>query len=545
MDFFAAQDLARRKTKWLVFYYILALICMVIGIYVVVIVAFNVGSNLPAEAGGDSDFGEYQLSFWHPGIFLLVALLNTAVVGLGSLSKIVELRGGGGQQVASLMGGRPVQPTTNDRGERMLLNVVEEMALASGVSVPPVYVMDGEPGINAFAAGYSPADAVIGVNRGTIDQLNRDELQGVIAHEFSHILNGDMRMNIRLIGILYGIQLVATIGYFVMRMTGGRRRSSDDNKGAAAILVLGIALLVFGSIGQLFARLIKSSISRQREYLADASAVQFTRYPDGIGGALKMIAAASHGSAIESAEAESLSHMFFASCFKSQLSNMFSTHPPLITRIKKLDGNFTGNFREYVEARQRMASARERVRGGNKKEKQEAASKFPAPFPAPGGDFFPMEIAERFSIHPALLIAAIGAPTQEDVEYSKSLISQIPKPLFAASHQVFTARCVAFATLLDEDESMRREQLDFIAKDEGPSSVEMTMKIWPLINKLDLALRLPLMEILQGALCDLSPNSICDSVRPYRILSRLTCRFHCSSSLFVITCSCILIEDFR
>ncbi len=296
--------------------------------------------------------------FFNPAVFAIVAAVNLLVIGLGSLYKTNELRGGG-QQVAALMGGTRVPASTTDLAERRLLNVVEEMALASGVSVPPVYIMNNEPGINAFAAGYSPADAVIGVNRGTIEQLNRDELQGVIAHEFSHILNGDMRMNIRLIGVLFGIQILAMIGYFLLRAfgTGGRRSSNDDGKGAGAILAIALAFFVFGSIGQFFARLIKASISRQREYLADASAVQFTRYPDGLGGALKIIGGSVTGSVVRSEEAESLSHMFFANGLKSHLGGLLSTHPPLVPRIQKLDSHFDGNFQGYLKVRQKMAIA--------------------------------------------------------------------------------------------------------------------------------------------------------------------------------------------
>ena len=292
MDFFAAQDLSRSKTKWLFLLYVLAIIAIVAGIYLVLVLVFAMGA--PDNMG----------LVFNLELLVGVTLFTLLVIGGGSLYKTLELRSGG-EQVATSVGGVRVHPGTTDLQERRLLNVVEEMALASGVSVPPVYIIDGEPGINAFAAGYSPSDAVIGVNRGTIETLNRDELQGVIAHEFSHILNGDMRMNIRLIGVLFGIQVLTLIGYFIFRSVGsGRRRRSRSNKdsGQAIILILAVAgaLVAFGLIGQLFARLIKASISRQREYLADASAVQFTRDPNGIGGALKMIGVSSAGSVVKS-----------------------------------------------------------------------------------------------------------------------------------------------------------------------------------------------------------------------------------------------------
>ena len=287
MDFFAAQELRRRKTKWLIALYLLAVLSIIIGIYVVISIGLGfANTRIAAEVGGDPNgpMSAEVFSLFNPQLFGIVAGLNLLVIGGASFSKIIELRGGG-EHVASSLGGIRVPASTNNPAERQLLNVVEEMAIASGISVPPVYILRHEPTINAFAAGFTPADAVIGVNQGTLDALNRDELQGVIAHEFSHILNGDMRINIRLIGILFGIQMLATIGYFVLRGMGGgyghrRQRSNGDGKGGAgAILVIALALLVFGAIGQFFAKWIKATLSRQREYLADASAIQFTRNP--------------------------------------------------------------------------------------------------------------------------------------------------------------------------------------------------------------------------------------------------------------------------
>ncbi len=489
MDFFAAQELRRRKTKWLVLLYVLAVTLIILGIYAVIAIAL--GFAKPSSRG----LGE----FFNPGLFAIVAAVNLLVIGLGSFYKTAELRGGG-QQVASLMGGTRIPASTTDLAERRLLNVVEEMALASGVSVPPVYIMGNEPGINAFAAGYSPADAVIGVNRGTIEQLNRDELQGVIAHEFSHILNGDMRMNIRLIGVLFGIQILAMIGYFMLRAfgTGGRRSSSqNDNKGAGAILAIALAFLIFGSIGQFFARLIKASISRQREYLADASAVQFTRYPDGLSGALKIIGGSSTGSVIKSQEAESLSHMFFANGLAAHLGGLLSTHPPLVPRIQKLDRNFDGDFRGYLKVRQSMAEARAKRRALEERQQKRQPL-------TPIGAMFPKEIAERFSIDPDFLIAAIGAPNQKDVQRSRELIDNLPSEVTVAAQDAYSARCVAFATLLSDDGSMREQQLKLIRNTEGQRSLDSTLKLIPIVEQLHLVFRLPVLELIQKSLSDLS-----------------------------------------
>ena len=225
---------------------------------------------------------------------------------------------------------------SGDQVERKVLNVVEEMALASGLPVPPVFMMDREQGINAFAAGYQPEDAVIGVTRGCVEQLSRDELQGVIAHEFSHILNGDMRLNIRLIGIVHGILLVGLIGYYTLRIaaaSGGRRSSNNKGGGGLAFLGLGLGLMAIGFIGTLIGNLIKAAVSRQREFLADASAVQFTRDPNGIAGALKKIGGLNTGSKVTVAKAAEASHMFFA----EGVSELFATHPPLAKRIARID----------------------------------------------------------------------------------------------------------------------------------------------------------------------------------------------------------------
>jgi Zn-dependent protease with chaperone function len=206
------------------------------------------------------------------------------------------------------------------------------MAIAAGMPVPPVYLIR-ENSINAFAAGFGIHDAVIGINQGTIDLLNRQELQGVVAHEFSHILNGDMRINLRIIALLNGILILGIIGGGLMR---GSMFSRSRDRGA--LIALGIGLLVIGYGGTFFGQLIKAAVSRQREYLADASAVQFTRSTQGIANALKKIGAHSTGSRIESPQADENSHLFFGAI--RSFSSMMATHPPLEARIKALDPNW-------------------------------------------------------------------------------------------------------------------------------------------------------------------------------------------------------------
>lgn len=330
MDFFGHQDSARKRTGWLVALYGLAVTGIVLSMYGVVLLVFGV-----SEADG-------REGLWQADVFLWVTFGVLAVVLLGSLFKTAQLSGGGAA-VARSLGGRPVLPNTTDPDERKLLNVVEEMALAAGVAVPQVYLLDNEKGINAFAAGFSPRDAIIGVTRGGVRELTRDELQGVIAHEFSHIVNGDMRLNIRLMGVLFGILMLTVIGRILLRTAylgggSGRSRGSGNNKrGSNPLPFLGVAMIIIGYIGVFFANLIKSAVSRQREFLADASAVQYTRNPAGLAGALKRIGGFAQGAKISNVHASEASHLFFGEALGNSLFGFFATHPPLQERIRRLD----------------------------------------------------------------------------------------------------------------------------------------------------------------------------------------------------------------
>ena len=273
---------------------------------------------------------EAQLVLWNPQLFLVATVGTLSVIALGSGFKTLELAQGG-STVATMLGGRLVDPTTSDPDERKLRNVVEEMAIAAGVPVPQVYLLPEERGINAFAAGHSTSDAVVAVTAGAVRLLTRDELQGVIGHEFSHILNGDMRLNLRLMGIIFGILCLTVIGRVLLYT---RSRSSKDKN---PLPLLGLALIVIGWVGVFFGRLIQAAVSRQREFLADASSVQFTRNPAGLAGALKKIGGLEFGSKLEAAHAEEASHMFFGNGMGESFFHMMDTHPPLAERIKAID----------------------------------------------------------------------------------------------------------------------------------------------------------------------------------------------------------------
>ena len=268
MDFFGQQERAKRRTGWLVALFAVAVTLIVGMVYLAAALALR-GPEV-ASAGA-------PLQWWDPGLFALVAVGVGAIVGVASGVRVLSLRSGG-SAVAEMMGGRVVSPETSDPDERRLFNVVEEMALASGVPVPVVYVLPDEPAINAFAAGYALEDAVVAVTAGALHDLTRDELQGVVAHEFSHLLNRDSRLNLRLTGLIFGILALGLAGRLLLRgswhIGGGKR-----NQGALIVLAVGLALFLTGYLGVLFGRIIRAAVSRQREVLADAAAVQFTRNP--------------------------------------------------------------------------------------------------------------------------------------------------------------------------------------------------------------------------------------------------------------------------
>ena len=369
-SFLQYQEQARKRTKWLVLLYALCLCCIVAVFYFIPVgtmwwAATNGGRYVsPAEANA---------ILWQPQILLWVVGIVGTIVGVASLGKTVQLSAGGAK-VAESLGGRRVLPNTRDRAERRLLNVVEEMAIASRIAIPAVYVLDKEPGINAFAAGYSPSDASVTVTAGALEHFNREELQAVVGHEFSHILNGDMRLNIRLIATIFGIICIAVLGRIVARVgwevlrTTRPRRSKDDNSGVAiglGIAAIGLAVWLIGSVGVFFGRLLQATISRQREWLADASSVQFTRNPHGMAAALKVIGASANHGLVQNPKAAEISHMFFASGF----AGLFATHPPLEARIARYDPDFRGDYGETFRILQRRAALR--AAGASEKEDED------------------------------------------------------------------------------------------------------------------------------------------------------------------------------
>ncbi|MDR1191560.1 MAG: M48 family metallopeptidase [Verrucomicrobiales bacterium] len=327
MDFFERQAQARKSTRWLVVYFALA-------------VALTIGALYLAAVAGLAEFGSAPVRWWDASLAIGVTLTVGAIVALGSTVRTFQLIGGGGV-IATELGGTPLNPLTPDLDEQKLYHIVEEMSIAAGVPMPKIYVLQNEPGINAFAAGQRSSDTAIGVTRGAIEQLTRDELQGVIGHEFSHILNGDMKLNMRLACLTFGILFISLTGQLLLRSLAYARvnNTGKKNNGGLLLLILaaGLALLVIGAIGYFFTRVIQAAVCRQREFLADASAVQFTRNPAGIAGALKKIARLPRHGALTTPQAAKAGHFLFSSGSAGWWEHLFSTHPPLAERIAAID----------------------------------------------------------------------------------------------------------------------------------------------------------------------------------------------------------------
>jgi Zn-dependent protease with chaperone function len=505
MDFFDRQDRARKNTGRLVLLFLIAVVLIVIAINAVVAVVFGVWDVFSFE----QDYTyvtrpdapappTHQQTHIPWEIFLYVTAGTLVAIGGGSLYKTAALSAGG-SAVAEMLGGRPLPDSPDDPDALKLRNVVEEMSIASGVPVPGIYVMENERAINAFAAGFSTDDAVIGVTRGCIEKLNRDELQGVVAHEFSHILNGDMRLNIRLIGILHGILIIGIIGQGLLRSTAYSRRGYSSRRGKGdggaivAMLVLGIALLIIGYVGVFFGRLIQAAVSRQREYLADAAAVQFTRNPQGLAGALKKIGGYSLGSRLESAEALEASHMFFGNGMGSNFSTWLATHPPLVERIKAIDPTFDGRFPKVHDTpiSPRIDDPRRPVAG---------LSGFSQASPPP--------LPTRIAYDPSRISEDVGHPTPNTLAYAAQLRESLPSQLTDAVHDPFGAAALVYCLLLDNRPIHRNRQMTYLQRQPDPAIWREVQNLLLQVDALGPQARLPLLDLALPALRRMSDPQV-------------------------------------
>lgn len=481
MNFFKSQDLARRNTRRLAGLFALAVISLVVMTNLLILGLFvyfdpEKYSSVTALQAAAKDF-DWQL-------FFLIGAGVTSVIALGSLYKIISLSGGGAR-VAEMMNGTLVLDADNDINKQKLLNVVAEMAIASGTPVPPVYLIE-ESGINAFAAGYSPGDAVIGVTRGAIENLSREQLQGVIAHEFSHIFNGDMKLNIRLIGLLHGILLIGLIGYYILRGTSRSRRSKDSG----GIALLGLGLVVIGYSGTFFGNLIKAAVSRQREFLADASAVQFTRNPEGIAGALKRIGGNASGSIIENPAGSQISHALFSQGIKTLFTGLFATHPPLETRILKIQPDWDGNF-DFSQTEDSVGE----VSTEDAAVEQTKQARAPA-----------MMAAIAAAMTSGELLDGIGQTTAEHLDYARKLMHNLPGVFKTAVNNPFAARAVIYYLVLDKDNTIRKQQLQHLQVAADTGVYEEVIKLVNECREIEVEYRLPLIDMALATLHQLSKN---------------------------------------
>lgn len=482
MNFFQHQDQARRRTGLLVLLFALAVASLIALTNILVLVFALYASN------GDLSESLVNTEVVPLDSLLSVSLGVLSIIALASLFKLIQLSRGG-RAVAEALGGKKINPNTDDPDERRVRNVVEEMAIAAGIPVPPVYLFE-EQGINAFAAGYQTGDAVIGVSRGCINLLDRDELQGVIAHEFSHILHGDMRLNIRLMGVLHGILVIGIIGYYLLRIVSrvGYRRRSGKNDLALPLLLLGGGLAIIGYAGTFFGNLIKAAVSRQREYLADASAVRYTRNPAGIGGALKKIGGFVKGSHLEHPKAAEMSHLFFAQAISHFLGSLMATHPPLTERIRRIDPNWNGQYPHVAQQPPKTILMRDAGQ--------------PGVSPVVAGQVSTSNIPEQPKVEDVLL-ASVGELAADQLSYATNLLTSIPAAVMDAAHDPFSARALIYCLLLDRRPAIELKQWQQL---ESTADARVFAEMCRL-NSPEIRMprfRLPILELCLPALAQLS-----------------------------------------
>lgn len=460
MDYIGDQEKARTRTGRLVVLFMIAVVGIVAMVYATFAFGIMLINNDP----------ENPIGFWQPQLLLITTSLTLGVILVGSLVKTAQLAGGG-KAVASALGGTLVHPDTSDPRLKRLINVVEEMSIASGCPVPPVYLID-DPSINAFAAGFTVDNAVIGVTTGCVLQLNRDELQGVMAHEFSHIVHGDMRLNIRITGMIFGIMAIGFIGWILFRFIGPillHARGGEKNPGpiiGLALMVAGLLLMAIGSIGTLVSRLIQAAVSRQREFLADAAAVDYTRNPDGIAGALRRIGGVPSGNRMNQAAASEFEHFFFTPA----LATAFATHPPLPTRIARIEN------REEEEVSEEFQESKREI-GRQRIAAMEAGlpADTPPPPPVSAAASMVSGMAEgvaagaaagaapaNWRTRPASRVreslSHLGDATPDHLAYARTLISLIPEPIQQSVHDTIGARAVCLILLVSGDSEVRKTQ---------------------------------------------------------------------------------------
>ena len=483
MDFFDRQRHVRAASKRLVLLFILAVLAITAIVDFTAVAAMAVAEREPQTP--------QQLI----GLSVVVSGAVLLMIAGVSIVKTLMLRQGGGVKVAESLGAIRIPDMPTDLQLKRYRNVVEEIAIASSTPVPVLYYLPKEAGINAFAAGYTPADAAVCVTQGSLDRLNRDELQGVIAHEFSHIVNGDMRLSLRLIGVLAGITALG--GHRPDGVVLRRPRHDDDDGFGLWVAAVGLVVLAAGWIGVFFGRLIKAAVGRQRESLADASAVQFTRQTSGLTGALKKIGGLEAGSKLRSPKTENVSHMLFGEGVNLQgrhnrsaggglsalYSALYATHPPLIKRIQALEPDFTASTLEALRD-----GWRQQPPDGLAEDARMGVADAPAPQAAP-----PRPDAREYA-------AAVGNPTAASYEAGARIRKEIPQNVNDLAHHPGTAVPLIYGLIFDRDQNVRQTQYGIVARYHGKQLADESWRCAAELDNLDPSLRLPVASIAFPAL---------------------------------------------
>jgi Zn-dependent protease with chaperone function len=487
MDFYSRQAHARKQTRWLILAFLVAMLLVTVALDLVLFAAFSF-SDPEARS-----FSPLQYAADHPGVALFCTVLVLGVIGVSSLFKSLQLREGGGV-VARSLGGTRIPRDTTDFKRKRLHNVVEEMAIASGVPMPEIYVLEQETAINALAAGHTPANAAVVVTQGALDTLSRDELQSVVAHEFSHVLNGDMRLNIQLMGWLFGLLAVALIGRTLLRYAPRGR------KAAGGVLAAALAVMILGYAGLFFARIIQAAVARQRERLADASSVQFTRNPDGLRGALLKIAGLPEGSVITQADGEQAAHMFFA----PGVERLLRTHPSIAERIREIDPQFN--------AKQLAALAASALKGVPAFSAAEMARvthpvdlvKDPTRLATLVAAASAVSEVSPAALKPEAVAAKVGQLETLHIAQARELRLALPDVLREFVESTGRARALVLALLLSRDDSVRARQFDLLGKATNEDDLTVIRATLPVAAQLEPMLRLPALLQIFPALRRLS-----------------------------------------
>ncbi|BES72013.1 M48 family metallopeptidase [Marinobacter nanhaiticus D15-8W] len=485
LGFFERQERARRNTTLLILLFTAAVV-------LITLVVDLVGYLVTRDIDPSPHFGAWLTT--RQGIFTSITVI--AVIGLGSLIRWIDLAGGG-ERVARMVGARLLEPSSQDPDERRLRNVVEEMAIASGVPVPDLYVMDNETAINAFVAGYSPGEAVMVVTHGALTELNRDELQGVVGHEFSHILNTDMRINVRLIALLAGILMIGQIGQFLLG-SGSRSRyhHSRDNRGQGVMVAVGLALTVVGYIGLFFGRLIQAAISRQREMLADASSVQFTRNPEGIASALYRIGESS--SYFQStSHASDMNHMCFGETVRMRFAGWLASHPPIDDRIRAIDPGLLARFRNRRrDDLKHAAQAPEQTSDGSLQDRLEAG-------------LASLVGRRTAAVAPNTRLSdSAGAVTPANEEYAQQLLKRLPDNFRTLLYTRTGAAQFCYSLIFHGMTDAERDTAMQAGEATGTLAFqpELIERFYPTLDALGESIRLPALELAMPALRKLDPS---------------------------------------